>query len=66
MPVTKQQALDYHFGTRPEKLKSLPPSLPHATDLSLAYTPGVAVPAWRSRTTRRTHSNTPTAATWSR
>jgi malate dehydrogenase (oxaloacetate-decarboxylating)(NADP+) len=45
MPVTKQQALDYHFGTRPGKIE-VTPTKPCCTqhDLSLAYTPGVAIP----------------------
>jgi malate dehydrogenase (oxaloacetate-decarboxylating)(NADP+) len=46
MSFTKQQALDYHFWRRDqERLKSLPPK-PCRTqhDLSLAYTPGVAIP----------------------
>ena len=45
MPVTKQQALDYHAGERPGKIE-VTPSKPCRTqrDLSLAYTPGVAVP----------------------
>src|ERR1700731_1189205 len=45
MPVTKQQALDYHFGSRPGKLEvtaTKPCRTQH--DLSLAYTPGVAIP----------------------
>jgi len=43
--VTKQQALDYHFGTHPGKIE-ITPTKPCRTqrDLSLAYTPGVAVP----------------------
>jgi malate dehydrogenase (oxaloacetate-decarboxylating)(NADP+) len=43
--VTKQQALDYHFGARPGKI-SVTPTKPCRTqrDLSLAYTPGVAEP----------------------
>ena len=43
--VTKQQALDYHFGTHPGKIE-VTPTKPCRTqrDLSLAYTPGVAVP----------------------
>ena len=43
--VTKQQALDYHFGTRPGKIE-VTPTKPCRTqrDLSLAYTPGVAEP----------------------
>ena len=45
MPVTKQQALDYHFGARPGKIE-VTPTKPCRTqrDLSLAYTPGVADP----------------------
>ncbi len=45
MSVTKQEALDYHFGSRPGKVEvvSTKPCLTQR-DLSLAYTPGVAVP----------------------
>jgi malate dehydrogenase (oxaloacetate-decarboxylating)(NADP+) len=45
MLVTKQQALDYHFGSRPGKIE-VTPTKPCRTqrDLSLAYTPGVADP----------------------
>ncbi len=45
MSVTKQQALDYHFGARPGKIE-ITPTKPCRTqrDLSLAYTPGVAEP----------------------
>jgi malate dehydrogenase (oxaloacetate-decarboxylating)(NADP+) len=45
MPVTKQQALDYHYGSRPGKIE-VTPTKPCRTqrDLSLAYTPGVAEP----------------------
>ena len=45
MPVTKQQALDYHFGKRPGKIE-ITATKPCRTqrDLSLAYTPGVADP----------------------
>lgn len=50
MPVTKQQALDYHFGTRPGKIE-VTPTKPCRTqrDLSLAYTPGVADPCLEIR-----------------
>jgi malate dehydrogenase (oxaloacetate-decarboxylating)(NADP+) len=43
--VTKQQALDYHFGNHPGKIE-VRPTKPCRTqrDLSLAYTPGVADP----------------------
>jgi malate dehydrogenase (oxaloacetate-decarboxylating)(NADP+) len=45
MAVTKQQALDYHYGARPGKIE-VSPTKPCRTqrDLSLAYTPGVAEP----------------------
>jgi malate dehydrogenase (oxaloacetate-decarboxylating)(NADP+) len=45
MPVSKQQALDYHNGPRPGKIE-VTPTKPCRTqrDLSLAYTPGVAEP----------------------
>jgi malate dehydrogenase (oxaloacetate-decarboxylating)(NADP+) len=45
MPLTRQQALDYHVGSRPGKIE-VTPSKPCRTqrDLSLAYTPGVAHP----------------------
>ena len=45
MPISKQEALDYHFGERPGKIE-VTPSKPCRTqrDLSLAYTPGVAEP----------------------
>ena len=45
MPVTNLQALDYHWGARPGKIE-VSPTKPCLTqrDLSLAYTPGVAVP----------------------
>ena len=45
MPITKQQALDYHSSGRPGKIE-VTPTKPCRTqrDLSLAYTPGVADP----------------------
>src|SRR6202142_3848538 len=45
MTITKAEALAYHLGTRPGKLE-VSPTKPCRTqrDLSLAYTPGVAVP----------------------
>src|SRR5512135_2930536 len=46
MPISKQEALDYHCGARPGKIE-VTPSKPCRTqrDLSLAYTPGVAQPS---------------------
>ncbi len=45
MAITKQEALEYHQGTRPGKVEVVA-TKPCRTqrDLSLAYTPGVAVP----------------------
>jgi malate dehydrogenase (oxaloacetate-decarboxylating)(NADP+) len=45
MPITKQEALDYHFDGQPGKIEVIP-TKPCSTqhDLSLAYTPGVAEP----------------------
>jgi malate dehydrogenase (oxaloacetate-decarboxylating)(NADP+) len=45
MAITKQEALDYHFGKRPGKIEVVP-TKPCRTqrELSLAYTPGVAEP----------------------
>jgi len=45
MLVSKQQALDYHCGSRPGKIE-ITPTKPCRTqrDLSMAYTPGVAEP----------------------
>src|SRR6202046_3310541 len=45
MSFTKQQTLDYHSGARPGKIE-VTPTKPCRTqhDLSLAYTPGVAIP----------------------
>ncbi len=43
--ITKQQALEYHLGTRPGKIEVVPTKpCRTAWDLSLAYTPGVALP----------------------
>src|SRR5271169_623140 len=45
MPITKQEALNYHSSPRPGKIE-ITPTKPCRTqrDLSLAYTPGVAEP----------------------
>ncbi|HSJ24270.1 MAG TPA: NADP-dependent malic enzyme [Longimicrobiales bacterium] len=48
MAIHEQEVLDYHNGDRPGKLEVVP-SKPCSTqrDLSLAYTPGVAIPCLR-------------------
>ena len=45
MPISKQEAFDYHSSPRPGKIE-ITPTKPCRTqrDLSLAYTPGVAEP----------------------
>ncbi len=45
MAITRQQVLEYHQGERPGKIE-VTPSKPCRTqrDLSMAYTPGVAIP----------------------
>jgi malate dehydrogenase (oxaloacetate-decarboxylating)(NADP+) len=50
MAVSKQQALDYHAGSRPGKIE-VSPTKPCWTqrDLSMAYTPGVAEPCLEIR-----------------
>ncbi len=65
MSFTKQQALDYHSGARPGKIE-VTPTKPCRTqrDLSLAYTPGVAVPCLEFSRILTTHSNTPGAEIW--
>src|ERR1700688_2467265 len=45
LPISKQEVLDYHVGTRPGKIevRSTKPCVTQR-DLSMAYTPGVAIP----------------------
>jgi malate dehydrogenase (oxaloacetate-decarboxylating)(NADP+) len=44
-PISKQEALDYHYGVRPGKIEVKPTkACLTQLDLSLAYTPGVAEP----------------------
>jgi malate dehydrogenase (oxaloacetate-decarboxylating)(NADP+) len=63
MLISKQQALDYHNGSRPGKTE-VTPTKPCRTqrDLSLAYTRESPSLAWRFRRIRMTPSNTPAAA----
>ena len=43
--ITKESALEYHLGNRPGKIEVKPTKPYHTqTDLSLAYSPGVAFP----------------------
>ncbi len=66
MAITKQDALDYHQGTRPGKIEvvSTKPCLTQR-DLSLAYTPGVADALPRNREEPAgCISGTPPRATW--
>ena len=67
MPVTKQQALDYHLGDARERSKSRPPSHAAPSAISAWPTPrALPSPAWKSRRTPATPSSTPPRATWSR
>src|ERR1700676_3049171 len=45
LPISKQEVLDYHIGARPGKIevRSTKPCVTQR-DLSMAYTPGVALP----------------------
>ena len=63
---TDEEALAFHAGDKPGKLE-ITPTKPMATqrDLSLAYSPGVAVPVLRHRGATRTRASTiPPRATW--
>jgi len=62
MPVTKQEALGYHYGSRPAKSRSRGPSLvaPNATWAWL-IPPEWPILAWKLRTIHTTHSSTPRA-----
>ena len=68
---TAEQALrdaarEYHRSPVKGKISVTPTKpLSNQRDLSLAYSPGVAYPAWTSRQTPRQQPNTPRAATWS-
>ena len=63
---TDQEALRFHTRGKPGKLE-ISPTKPMATqrDLSLAYSPGVAVRCRPLPTMRRRHTTTPRAAIWS-
>ena len=64
---TDQEALQFHAQGRPGKLEVVA-TKPMATqrDLSLAYSPGVAVPVLAIAETRPAPSTTRPRATWSR
>jgi len=57
MPIQKSDALAYHSWRAPWKIE-VTPTKPCRTqrDLSMAYTPGVAVRAWKLRRNRTTHT----------
>ena len=63
--ITKEEALRYHAEGKPGKIEVIP-TKPHSTqtDLSLAYSPGVASRAWKSRRIRWTHTNIRRKETW--
>ncbi|GHK57621.1 hypothetical protein KPZU09_73570 [Klebsiella pneumoniae] len=60
----KQSALDFHEFPVPGKIQ-VSPTKPLATqrDLALAYSPGVAAPAWKSKKIRWPPTNTLPVAT---
>ena len=61
--VTKEAALAYHENGRPGKIEVKPTKPYHTqTDLSLAYSPGVAFPVLKSRPTPMMSTNIPTKA----
>ena len=62
--ITKEAALAYHLNGRPGKIEVKPTKPYHTqTDLSLAYSPGVAFLVWRFSRTQTTFTSTPTRAT---
>lgn len=66
MAITKQHALGYHSGRRAGKIE-ITPTKPCRTqrDLSLAYTPGVAVPCLEIEQNPHDAFSTRPAETWS-
>ena len=63
--ITKEAALLYHSQGKPGKIEVVP-TKPYSTqtDLSLAYSPGVAEPCLEIGRIRRTLTNTQPKATW--
>lgn len=61
----KQSALDFHQFPVPGKIQ-VSPTKPLATqrDLALAYSPGVAAPAWKLPPIRWPLINIPPRVTW--
>lgn len=61
--ITKESALEYHLGNRPGKIEVKPTKPYHTqTDLSLAYSPGVAFPCLEFSRTLTMCTNIPTKA----
>jgi malate dehydrogenase (oxaloacetate-decarboxylating)(NADP+) len=67
MAITKQQALNYHLGQRPGEIEVVA-SKPCRTqrDLSLAYTPGVAIPCLEIEKNPHDAFHTRHGESWSR
>ena len=58
--LRKQQALEYHAKGRPGKIEVVPTKEAKTQrDLSLAYSPGVAEPAWKLQPMWKKCINTP-------
>lgn len=62
--ISKEAALAYHENNRPGKIEVKPTKPYHTqTDLSLAYSPGVAIHVWKSSKTQTQSISTQTKAT---
>ena len=63
--ISREDALQFHMEPRPGKF-DIAPSMPMATqrDLSLAYSPGVAVPVLAIAEDPAPPTTTPPRATW--
>lgn len=63
--ISKEAALAYHENNRPGKIEVKPTKPYHTqTDLSLAYSPGVAYPCLEIQQTPTLYISIPTRATW--
>lgn len=63
--ITKEAALSYHETGRPGKIEVKPTKPYHTqTDLSLAYSPGVAFPCLEIQQNQTMHTSILTRVTW--
>lgn len=63
--ITKEEALRYHAEGKPGKIEVVP-TKPYSTqmDLSLAYSPALPNPAWKSKRIRWMLTNILLKETW--